>query len=167
MELLFYKRLKKKARMILEALEGALHTGKSEKVTIEAKLTIEHLLPKEWKRHWPLSAPEGTPEAEEQTERRNSLLHTIGNLTLLTKELNPSVSNGPWDRKLEAILRHSALNLNRTLARRWDENTIEARSEELFKVAAKMWAHPGAAAQAVSGVDAQHTILNPRAPTSS
>jgi hypothetical protein len=142
--LLFYKRLKKKTRMFLEALEIALHTGKTEKVMIEAKLTMEHLMPREWKRHWPLAAAEDTPEAEEQTENRNSLKHTIGNLTLLTKELNPSVSNGPWDRKLEGILKHSALNLNRGLARRWDEAAIQARTEALFKIALKVWPHPAA-----------------------
>ena len=143
-ELLFYKRLKKKARMILEALEVALHTGKTERVTIDATLTMEHLMSREWRRHWPLSAPEGTPEAEEQTEHRNSLLHTIGNLTLLTKELNPSVSNGPWDRKLDAILKHSALNLNRTLAKRRDEAAIQARTDALLKTAMKLWPHPTA-----------------------
>jgi uncharacterized protein with ParB-like and HNH nuclease domain len=143
-ELLFYKKLKKKARMILEALEVALHTGKTEKVTIESTLTMEHLMPREWERHWPLSAADGTPEADEQTEHRDKLLHTIGNLTLLTKELNPSVSNGPWDRKLEAILKHSALNLNRSLAKRWDEAAIQARTEALFKTAVKIWPRPSA-----------------------
>lgn len=142
LELLFYKRLKRKTRMILEALEGALRTGKTERMTIEDKLTIEHLMPLKWSRHWPLSTPEGTPEAEEQAEVRDSLLHTIGNLTLLTKELNPAVSNGPWDRKHEAILKHSALNLNRTLAKQWNEGAIQARSEELLKTAIKIWPRP-------------------------
>lgn len=39
-----------------------------------------------------------------------------GQLTLLTKKLNPSVSNGPWEKKRNAILEHSALSLNRSLA---------------------------------------------------
>jgi hypothetical protein len=142
LDLLFYKRLKRKTRMVLEALEIALHTGKTEKLTIESRLTVEHLMPREWERHWPLSAPDGTPEAAELAERRNTLLHTIGNLTLLTKELNPSVSNGPWDRKLEGILKHSALNLNRTLPKRWDEAAIQARTEALFKTALKVWPYP-------------------------
>lgn len=45
----FYRRLKKsKARMILEAIEASLHSGKTEMVQLEKTLTIEHLLPKEW-----------------------------------------------------------------------------------------------------------------------
>jgi hypothetical protein len=44
----FYKRVKKSIqRMILEAIEATLHTGKTEKVRIERKLTIEHLISRE------------------------------------------------------------------------------------------------------------------------
>jgi hypothetical protein len=60
------------------------------------------------------------PEAAQKAERRESLLHTVGNLTLLTQELNPSVSNGPWDRKLESILKHSVLNLKSDAASNMD-----------------------------------------------
>jgi Protein of unknown function (DUF1524) len=128
--------------MILEALEAALHTGKTEKVLIERKLTIEHLLPREWERHWPLSVSKDSLEADKRTEYRNKMLHRVGNLTLLTKKLNPAVSNGPWDRKRQEVLRHSALNLNRTLAETWDEDKIQARSEELLKVAISVWPRP-------------------------
>jgi hypothetical protein len=42
----FYRRLKKaKARMVLEAIETSMYTGKTEKVQIEKMLTIEHLMP--------------------------------------------------------------------------------------------------------------------------
>lgn len=70
------------------------------------------------------------------------MLNRVGNLTLLTKDLNPSVSNGPWEKKLEQILKHSALNLNRSLPKRWDEKAIGARSDELFRHAVKIWPHP-------------------------
>ena len=44
----FYRRLtRRKGRMILETLDAALHTGKTEKVQIERKLQIEHLMPRE------------------------------------------------------------------------------------------------------------------------
>ena len=41
------------------------------------------------------------------------MLHTLGNLKLLTEKLNTSVSNGPWDNKLVAIAQHSVLRLNK------------------------------------------------------
>jgi hypothetical protein len=139
----FYKRLSKpKGRMILEALEAALHSEKTERIHIEGKLTIEHLLPREWGKHWPLASPGGEMDAEKLTRHRNALVHRIGNLSLLTKALNPAVSNGPWDKKRKEILRHSVLNLNRTLPDVWDEAAIEARSEMLFNIAVKIWPHP-------------------------
>lgn len=138
----FYKRLKQaKGRMLLEVLEASLHSGKTEKVRVERKLTIEHLLPRNWKENWPLKVTHGTPEYEKLAEERNGALETVGNLTLLTKQLNPSVSNGPWDRKRKEILKHSALNLNRTLSETWDEDHIKKRTEELFRAALKVWPH--------------------------
>ena len=45
-----YKRLKRgRSRMILEALETKLHTSKTEIKAVPRKLTIEHLMPREWK----------------------------------------------------------------------------------------------------------------------
>jgi len=147
MTLNFYTRLKRsKARMILEAIEAALHTGKTEKIQIDRQLTIEHLMPVEWKEHWPLLMPCPTPEAEEKaTKDRNEILHKVGNLTLLTQKLNTSTSNGPWDAKRKAILQHSALNLNRAFQDMptWNELTIFKRSEELFDTAREVWSYPG------------------------
>lgn len=142
----FYRRIKRsRGRMVLEALEAAAHTDKTEKIKFGEKLTVEHLLPVEWKSHWPLVIKEATPTAQEDAgKRRSSLLHTIGNLSLLTKELNPSVSNGPWNKKREAILKHSALNLNRDFLKMetWDEDQIEKRSKDLFELAVKIWPYP-------------------------
>jgi len=143
MNLQFYKRLKKsKGRMILEALEACMHTGKTEKVWFEKKLTIEHLLPRAWEKHWPLPSGDSSSSVERETDRREQMIHKVGNLSLLTKKLNPSVSNGPWERKRSEVLKHSALNLNRALPENWDEEAIQARSEELLKVAVKVWPRP-------------------------
>lgn len=142
----FYKRLKKSIqRMILEAIEGALHTDKTEKIQVERKLTLEHLLPREWEEHWPLVVKEDTAEASERArERRTNAKHKIGNLTLLTKALNPAVSNGPWLKKRQAILKHSALNLNRVFQdiETWNEDAIDERSLKLFKIACELWPRP-------------------------
>lgn len=144
----FYRRLKKsKSRMILEAIEATLHTGKTEKVQIEKELTIEHLLPRHWEKHWPLPETVGTPEEiKEATQHRNEMLHRVGNLSLLTKRLNPSVSNGAWEKKREKILEHTVLKLNWAFHNvpDWNEALIQNRSEELFKSAVKIWSKPAA-----------------------
>lgn len=40
------------------------------------------------------------------------MLHTIGNLTLMTQSLNAAVSNGPFEAKSTAIAVDSDLRLN-------------------------------------------------------
>ena len=137
-----YNRLAQaRLRMIFEGLERTLHTGMTEKISFNQKLTIEHLMPRSWHEHWPLP---GTSSQEEERSQREVLLHTIGNLTLVTDKLNPSLSNGPWPAKREKILKHSALNLNRPLAKldEWTEEKIMARSADLFDAARTIWPCP-------------------------
>jgi hypothetical protein len=129
----------RRTRMILEALDRHLHQKLTEQYTVHGKLTIEHLLPQIWEQHWPL--PAGA-DPEEATERRNRLRHTVGNLTLLTKALNPSLSNGPWETKRDRIAEYSILNLNQGLPAHWDEAAIELRSAALFVAAREIWPHP-------------------------
>ncbi len=132
-----------RVRIVLEALELEMYTGKSEKITIHDKLTIEHVLPQEWEAHWPL--PVGVP-VEEATKRRESLLHTIGNLTLVTDKLNPAMSNGAWPNKKAALGEHSSLAMNRKLIalEEWSEAAVETRSKELLDLAKKIWPRPEA-----------------------
>lgn len=133
---------RKRLRMFLRALEQHLQTGKTEELGLEKKLTIEHLMPRQWKKHWPL--PDDAPADSE--ERRDHLIHTLGNLTLLTRKLNPAVSNGPWEKKLAQISRHSLLRLNKELEAHdigeWDEKTIATRGKSLAATACKAWPRP-------------------------
>ena len=127
--------------MILEALELQLHSAKTEKIPLDEALTIEHVLPQEWRKHWPLPHGGDTEEAAEERER---LLHTVGNLTLVTTKLNPSISNGPWRTKRAELRKHSVLKLNVEVVdhAEWDEDTIRERSEALFEIARKVWPLP-------------------------
>jgi len=133
--------VRQRVRMVLEAVEQQIRSEKSEKIELKEKLTIEHVLPQQWRTHWPL--PEGA--GEDAAARRSHLIDTFGNLTLLTRKLNPSVSNGPWADKKKAIQKHSALALNRDFPDEaaWDEGTILQRGRELFSHARKIWRHPG------------------------
>lgn len=132
-----------RVRMLLEGLERRIRQAKSEDLRFGEKLTIEHLLPQKWQAHWPLP-PEGLPA--QAAAEREELLHTMGNLTLLTKKLNPSISNGPWSQKQQEILKYSALALNRDLGETgdWNEGTIRQRSDALFEIARREWPMPQA-----------------------
>ena len=139
-----YKALSRpRLRMLLEALEAAARSERSEDIVLRGRLTVEHLLPQSWEVTWPL--PDGA-DPEKGRARREALVHRFGNLTLLTKKLNPSVSNGAWQSKRNGILEHSALALNRWFqkAADWDEQAIEKRTEALGRVALEIWARPAA-----------------------
>jgi hypothetical protein len=95
--------------------------------------------------HWPLVVRKQSCDAHDLAlQLRTQAIHRVGNLTLLTKELNPSASNGPWSKKRDKILEHSALNLNRPFKDHcvWDEDLIEERSKTVFTVAVKIWPRP-------------------------
>jgi len=145
-----YRKIKRsKLRVILEALNVALRTPKTEALKIPRELTIEHLMPREWERHWPLHPVDGMT-VDQASDAREDIVDTIGNLTLLTKELNPSVSNGPWPKKRSEILKHSALNLNRELPEQWDETSIQSRTKSLLEKALQIWKRPTSTSAAVA-----------------
>jgi hypothetical protein len=112
-------------------------------------------MPQQWIEQWPLH--DGTKgmtikelfEADPTdpraiaTQRRNSVLHTLGNLTILTQPLNSAASNSAWVEKKPELLRHSLLPINQQLhlVDLWDEAAIEKRGKELFQRALKLWPH--------------------------
>lgn len=129
-----------RARMILEALNNKMVNEKTEAVEIPKKLTIEHIMPQAWQENWPIA--DSSIEAE---INRDSIIHTIGNLTLVTKHFNPAVSNSSWEIKKEELRKHSVINLNRELVNKynvWEEENISNRSSELFDIAAQIWPRP-------------------------
>jgi hypothetical protein len=143
-----YKALRTaKTKMLLEALElGSRNDVHHESAVLpSAALHVEHVLPVAWEAHWP------SPGDETAMMVRNHLLHNIGNLTLLTAKLNPSLSNSSFDVKRPEITK-SLLALNAHFQRPqfnqagavWDEGCIRDRARDLFAVAKQVWPHPSA-----------------------
>lgn len=142
-----YERLRSNGvEMVLLAIHQEMMTNKQEGIVITGKLTVEHLLPRDWKDHWPLPAadPGAAPDAPTPEQRREDLIHTIGNLTLLTQPLNSSVSNGPFNEKREAILGQGLLRLHHYFQNvtSWDEDAILQRGLALFELARRVWPYP-------------------------
>lgn len=142
-----YQNLKAaKCSMVLEAIDRQMQSHLQEPVTIAGRLTVEHVMPQSWETAWeaPPALPVDDPQAENAEERRNRMLHTFGNLTLLTQALNSTVSNGPYEAKRVAIAQQSALRLNAYLQDRptWAEAEIEERGRTLFEVAKRIWPRP-------------------------
>ena len=131
--------------MVLEALEQQLRTSKQEGLTLPA-LTVEHVMPQDWTSHWPLPTDKPTAQQDggDPRWRRERLLHTFGNLTLLTRELNSAVRNGPYDKKRPEIAEQSELRLNTWFQTHadWSESTILERGRHLLGVATQVWPRP-------------------------
>lgn len=136
-------------RLILEGIEQKYREDHfAEQTDVEKNLTIEHVLPQSWETHWPL--PKGVDELEAK-QNRNQLVHTIGNLTLISGRLNSAVSNASWECKRETLEKHSTFFLNRVLLAEskdttWDEKFIEARSKKMAEMVAEVWPGPDSSA---------------------
>jgi len=146
--LLAHRRLGRgRLRMVLEAIEDyrrGWRDGKSglgEERVARGTLAIEHVMPRKWHTHWPLN---GAQEAE-----RDRALHTLGNLTLLTRKLNSKQSNGPWlgeDGTRARLEQHDVLFLNRELLKtasdQWTDDAIAERTKDLIEAMLRIWPVP-------------------------
>lgn len=145
-----YRRLGRgRLRMVLEAIEDHRRGWRGEQAGLggervtRGKYVIEHVMPRKWIMHWP------HPDGARAEGERDALIHTIGNLTLLTSKLNSKVSNGPWlgdTGKKHGLESHDVLLLNRELLKaagsNWTDAGIVLRSDELSKLIIEIWPAP-------------------------
>ena len=137
--------------MILRAVNERLYSTKTEAYPTPDGLTVEHLLPQSAvsgdnpSYPLPFQAESGI-DLPEIKRRRQQLAHTVGNLTLLTRPLNSSISDGPFPNKAHEIAIHSDLRLNALFRdghfTAWSETDITTRGEELFISALDIWPRP-------------------------
>jgi len=153
----------RRVRLVLTALELANRTPKQESIPLPIgnSLTIEHIMPRGFKpEEWPypeheiveLKKLESNQEELESKRRelelrRWALLHSLGNLTLLTQPLNSEVSNGPFNLKRPEITKQSLLVLNSYFQRFsddavWNEKEIVERGFHLAAQAVEVWQYP-------------------------
>ncbi len=142
-------------RTMLAALEMHLRTERHEEVTLPAKLEIEHVMPRGWRSYW----GNGVAHDPELSAKRDAIINTIGNLTLVTQKLNVALSNRPWSDedalvvaptgkdagvgKRSLLGRYSVLVLNKDIVdpheSDWSEMDIEARSASLADAVTQVW----------------------------
>jgi hypothetical protein len=133
----------RKVRAVLEALELAYGEYDKEFSFEFDTLSVEHVLPQKWRAaDYPL-----TTDTTEGRATRARLIHSIGNLTLVTPRFNTALSNEAFEVKRPAIVAESKLGLNAYFQSPpyddvWDEKAIVARAETLFQRALRIWPHP-------------------------
>lgn len=128
-------------RIVLEGIEEELQTNKAAIQSVPRNLTIEHVMPQAWSHNWTLPAA-----VEDQTQARidrNRIIHSIGNLTLVNRRLNSSLSNAGWEEKSGTLRNHFNLFLNKEIVDepKWNEDKIRERSRYLAQLAIKVWPH--------------------------
>ena len=135
-----------RGRMILEAVEdhyrGWTNSGSSKSQTprtLRMVYSVEHLIPQGWEKNWPLSAG-----VTSQMRAKN--VHLLGNLTLVTKSLNSSLSNDNWEKKKETLSDRDIGFMNKKIisdhSSGWKDEDVEKRTVELEKVILQLWPVP-------------------------
>lgn len=128
--------------LILRGIEGELRSTMSEVQDVPTSLHIEHIMPQGWTQNWPLPTRRNL---EKNTEERNRIIHTMGNLTLVSDKLNSTLSNAVWEDKRATLDIYAVLRLNRTLlddaGDNWNEAEIRKRGQKLYQEAIKVWPH--------------------------
>jgi hypothetical protein len=146
-KMVYVKSRPDRAEMLLRAIDAQMLTNKTELIILPEGLTVEHLLPQKGEiSDYPYPELVVDEKVEAPDVRRSRIIHTIGNLTLLTGPLNSSVSNGPFAAKRPAIAENSALRLNTRFQAleksTWSESDIVARGRDLFAYAKVLWPSP-------------------------
>ena len=82
---------------------------------------------------------------------RRDFLHSIGNLTLVTKSLNSSLSNRPFSEKKVSLFENSLLVLNREIFEHntWDVRQITQRAGDLLDNFRFIWPSPDHFAESI------------------
>lgn len=106
--------------------------------------SLEHVMPKKWKNNWGADSL-----TNEQREIRDNLILTLGNLTLITKQLNSSIRDSDWATKKNGNSRNRGLNeyaqgieiFSKYLQRNeWTEDCIKERCLQLADYAkSQVW----------------------------
>lgn len=98
--------------------------------------SVEHMMPQKWETNW---SKKGMDEVAKIL--RNKKLKTLGNLTLVTKNLNSSMKNAAWDVKKKALKEYSHLKITTDYIgeKVWDESNIDDRANDLASIALQVW----------------------------
>ena len=128
-------------RLVLSAIEQRLITNRAGMADLVPNVQIEHIMPRGWQpESWPL------PYSVEPTlavAKREQIVETLGNLTLLNGRLNSSISNASWNTKRAAIQESDNLFVNRRLLEEpsdeWTEDDICRRGEWMHSVIVEIW----------------------------
>lgn len=144
------------ARPTLEAIEAFYQKDKKEKVAVP-ECQIEHIGAK-------------TPKPDDKSQIDNDYVNTIGNLTLIGKDINQKMSNKTWEEKRDEF-RTTKLYMNEKVSDcdTWDTNKVRERGKMLAELVMKsIFPHPYDDTQTITDTKdtpvSQPSFYEPRQP---
>jgi len=137
-------------RMILESLEDDRRgypdgTALALAPVRRGVAEIEHIMPKNWRENWQVC---DWPDEEQGalSDKRDSELHALGNLTLVTGKLNKKLSNQAWSEKVARYKQHNDVQLTNDVLFNnpvtWNEAGIAVRTQDLTNKILAIWPVP-------------------------
>jgi len=132
----------KQAKGILYLIEKSIRSNfNSTELKSFNDYSLEHVMPKKWRNNWGSNGID--------PDQRDSSILILGNLTLITKQLNSSIRDSGWELKKSGSGQNHGLNqytqgieiFSQYLQREvWNEDCIKERGQELFKYSVdKVW----------------------------
>lgn len=121
---------------ILENINQYLSDGTDGYTTLQDAPTVEHIMPQKLTTQWQ------TELGVNWRDTHRDLIHTIGNLTLVTQNWNSTLSNSPWNEKQTKLARHGLLLNSMYFADNdgnWNSESMLARATWLTSIALKIW----------------------------
>ena len=132
-------------QLLLRGVAKRIHEEEGYSKTMEfapkESLSVEHVAPQSWERHWQTDLNVGT--SEEDRWRMRQIVNRIGNLTLVTQPMNSKLRDNPWSFKAD-LLREDNLEMNLRLLDDmegdvWNESEIDRRSRQLAAYVTEIW----------------------------
>lgn len=109
----------------------------SDTKTLSSKsFSVEHMMPKKWEENW------SDVDLDDLSKfKRKQKILTIGNLTLITKNLNSKLRNQSWVNKKQTLKEYSSLKMTTSFLEldTWDEESISDRAKQLCQKALEIW----------------------------
>ena len=155
---------RQKLALVLNTVNQHLSKDSGAYTVLDADPTIEHIMPQ-------TLSPEWKDALGEAWQEEHDLLHTLGNLTLVTQDWNSHLSNSGYDTKRQKLAGHGLL-LNQTsfgaqAPAVWNGQAIRERGEWLMAQISEIWPQLGETAAGWEKVPKSVVILDEVYPVAS
>lgn len=114
--------------------------------------SLEHVMPQSWEQNWGINAVPVVTDSgnqvhdeEKAKELRRAAIYEIGNMTILNRKLNSSLSNKEIKSKVAGMKKYADLGVAKEVistienCNTWNEKNIRDRTEDLYKIFIELW----------------------------